>query len=55
MTRERTDHAKSWLSQSIQDLRGEVNNVEQFVVQQRFLNAIEARFEGVRDKIDLYG
>lgn len=55
MTRERTDHAKSWLSQSIQDLRGEVNNVEQFVVQQRFLNAIEARFQFVRDKIDLYG
>jgi hypothetical protein len=32
-TRERTDTSKVWLSQSIQDLRGEVSNVEQFVIQ----------------------
>jgi hypothetical protein len=44
VTRERTDVAKVWLNQSIADLRNQVTNVEEFVVQQRFLNAIEARF-----------
>lgn len=54
VTRVRTDEAKEWLSQSISDLRRPVNNVEEFVVQQGFLTAIDNRFQSIRDKVDLY-
>lgn len=32
-----------------------MNNVEEFVVQQGHLTAIDNRFQFVRDKVDLYG
>jgi DNA-binding protein H-NS len=35
-------------------LRRPVNNVEEFVVQQGFLTAIDNRFQSIRDKVDLY-
>lgn len=55
VNKKRTDDAKEWLAQSIQDLRMPCNNVEEFVVQQGFLTAIDNRFQFVRDKIDLLG
>lgn len=55
INKKRTDEAKEWLSESINCLRVEVSNVEEFVVQQGHLNVIDNRFQTIRDKIDLFG
>jgi len=55
VNRDRTNAAKDWLNQSITDLRRPVSNVEEFVVQQGFLIAIDNRFQFIRDKVDLLG
>lgn len=55
VNKNRTNDAKDWLNQSIADLRKPVSNVEEFVVQQGFLTAIDNRFQSIRDKIDLLG
>jgi hypothetical protein len=55
VNKKRTNEAKEWLQTSINDLRRPVNNVEEFVVQQGFLTAIDNRFQFIRDRVDLLG
>jgi hypothetical protein len=44
INKKRTEECKDWLAQSITDLKRPVENVEEFVVQQGFLIAIDNRF-----------
>lgn len=51
----RTKEAKHWLKKSITNLNTTANNVEEFVTQTGFLNDINEKLQGYRDKVDLYG
>lgn len=53
VSKKRTDDCKQWLQESITSLRLPVNNVEEFVVQQGYLTAIDNRFQFIRDKVEL--
>ena len=55
INRVRTDAAKEWLTQSINDLKKPVDNVADFVAQTKYLLTINEEFQNYRDKIDLYG
>lgn len=43
-----------WLAQSLKDLSQNPTNVAEFVVQTKFLSNIQEKFQGYRDKVDLY-
>jgi len=53
--RERTDQAKKWLRDNIRELQRQVTTVEDFVQQSNSLAYANDNFQGVRDKVGLYG
>ena len=50
----RIEQSRLWLAQSFKDLSQNVTNVAEFVVQTKFLANIQEKFQGYRDKVDLY-
>ena len=50
----RIEQSRQWLAQSLKDLSQNVTNVAEFVVQTKVLANIQEKFQGYRDRVDLY-